>query len=90
MWENCLNPKSVLCLAPNEIIDTGGYHLMTARLFSVIGLISLILGITSDAVKNSIGLESISWFLVAIVFFIAAIPCCLGWAVAVYLKNKKG
>ena len=90
MWEDCLNPKSIICLAPNPIIDAGGYHLMTSRIFSVLGLIFVILGIVSDAINIAIGLESISWFLLAISFFIAGIPTCLGWAVAVYLKNLKG
>ncbi|MFC2011665.1 hypothetical protein ACFLVU_00905 [Chloroflexota bacterium] len=37
----------------------------------------------------TIGLEPMSWFLLAIGFFMAGIPTCLGWAVAVYLKNLK-
>ena len=84
----CLNPKSKICLAPQAIIDAAGYHLMFSRIFSVIGLLFVILGVISDAINASIGLESISWFLVAICFFVASITPCLGWAVAVYLRNS--
>ena len=85
--EDCLSPKSKSCLAPKAIIDAGGYHLMFARIFSILGLIFVILGIISDATNAPIGLESISWFLIAIGFFVASITPCLGWAVAVYLRN---
>jgi hypothetical protein len=60
---------------------------MLSRILSVLGLIFVILGIISDATNAALGLDSISWFLLAIAFLIASITPCLGWAVAVYLRN---
>ena len=87
---NCLNPKSAICLAPKPIIDAGGYHLMTSRIIFILGLIFVILGIIGDATNATLGLEPMSWFLLAIGVFVAGIPPCIGWAVAVYLKAIKG
>ena len=86
--EDCLNPKSKICLIPKFIIDAGGYHLMTSRILFILGFIFSILGIIGDALNTSIGLNTISWFLLAIGFFIASIPPCIGWAIAVYLRFK--
>ena len=58
--EDCLSPKSKICLAPKAIIDAGGYHLMFSRIFSILGLLFIILGIISDATNTALGLESIS------------------------------
>ena len=90
---NCLNPKSLICLDPKSIIDAGGYHLMGSRIFSVLGLIFAVLGIISDATNATLGLEPISWFLLAIGVSVVSIAPCIGWAVAVYLRSmeaKKG
>jgi len=83
---NCLNPKSLICLDPQSIIDAGGYHLLGSRIFFILGLIFAILGIISDAMNATLGLEPISWFLLAIGVFVAGIAPCIGWAIAVYLK----
>jgi hypothetical protein len=48
------------------------------------------LGIISDALDNTLGLESMSWFMLAIGVFVAGIVPCVGWAVAVYLKAIEG
>jgi len=90
---NCLNPKSRLCLDPKEIIDAAGYHLLISRIFFVLGIIFVVLGTISDAVDMTLGLEPMSWFLLAISVFVAGVVPCLGWAVAVYLKvveSRKG
>ena len=89
MWDDCLNPKSRLCLDPKEIIGAAGYHLLLSRIVFVLGIIFIVLGIISDVMDNSLGLESISWFLLAIGVFVAGIVPCVGWAVAVYLRAKK-
>ena len=86
---NCLNPKSLICLDPKSIIDAGGYHLMGSRIFSVLGLIFAVLGIISDAMDATLGLESISWFLLAIGVSVVSIAPCIGWAVAAYLKSTE-
>ncbi len=87
---NCLNPTSTICLDPKSIIDAGGYHLMAARIFFILGLVFTVLGVIGDATNATLGLEPISWFLLAIGVFVAGIPPCIGWAVAVYLKAIKG
>ncbi len=63
---------------------------MASRIFFILGLIFAILGIISDAINSTLGLEPMSWFLLAIGVFIAGILPCLGWAVAVYLKAIEG
>ena len=90
MWDDCLNPKSRLCLDPKEIIGAAGYHLLLSRIVFVLGIIFIVLGIISDVMDNSLGLESISWFLLAIGVFVAGIVPCIGWAIAVYLKAVEG
>ena len=84
---NCLNPKSIICLDPESIIDTGGYHLMASRIFFILGIVFAVLGVIGDAINTTLGLEPISWFLLAIGVFVASIAPCLGWAIAVYLKS---
>lgn len=86
---NCLNPKSPICLDPKSIIDIGGYHLMGSRIFSILGLIFAVLGIIGDAMNTTLGLEPISWFLLAIGFFVAGVAPCIGWAITVYLKSTE-
>jgi hypothetical protein len=90
MWDDCLNPKSRFCLNPKEIIGAAGYHLLLSRIVFVVGFICIVLGIISDVMNNSLGLESVSWFLLAISVFVAGIVPCIGWAVAVYLQAKEG
>ena len=85
--EDCLNPKSQLCLDPKSIIDAGGYHLMVSRILCILGLVFAVLGVVSDAMNATLGLEPISWFLLAIGVFVASAAPCLGWAVAVYLRS---
>ena len=84
---DCLNPKSTIGLDPKSIIDVGGYHLMSSRVFFILGIVFALLGVIGDAVNTTLWLEPMSWFLLAIGAFVAGIPPCLGWAVAVYLKS---
>lgn len=83
---NCLDPKSLICLDPKEIIEAAGYHVLVSRIFFVLGIIFAVLAIISDTVNTALGLEPMSWFLPAIGVFVAGIVPCLGWVVAVYLK----
>ena len=52
-------------------------------------IIFLLLGIISDAVNITLGLEPMSWFLLAIAFVVAAVFFRLGWAVSWYLNTNK-
>ena len=86
---SCLNPKSPIGLDPKSIIDAGGYHLLGSRIFFVLGLVFAILGIIGDTANATLGLEPISWFLLAIGVSVVGIAPCIGWAVAVYLRSME-
>jgi len=86
---DCLNPKSQICLDPKSIIDAGGYHLMGSRILFILGLVFAVFGIISDAMNTTLGIEPISWLLLAIGAFVAGILPCLGWMMAVYLKSAE-
>ena len=53
------------------------------------GIVCVVLGIIGDAANMKLGLEPMSWFLLAIVFFLAAIFTRIGWAVCWYLNTSK-
>jgi len=52
-------------------------------------LVFVLLGIVSDAAHITIGLESISWFLLAIIAGLFGLVYCVAWAVSWYLNNNK-
>jgi len=66
-------------------VDGVGGHSGVARFCWFFGVIFLILGIVSDAINRTLGLESISWFLLAIGLFAAGILLMFFWAVGMYL-----
>ena len=66
-------------------VDGVGGHSGVARFCWLFGVIFLILGIVSDAINRTLGLESISWFLLAIGLFAAGILLMFFWAVGMYL-----
>jgi len=48
-----------------------------------------VLGIVGDAANVTLGLEPMSWFLLAIVAFLASITFFIGWAVSWYLETTE-
>lgn len=54
-----------------------------------LGVALAIVGVVGDANDAVIGLDSISWFLVAIASLILSLGCWLGWAVGIYLHAKE-
>jgi len=54
-----------------------------------LGAIFAVLGIISDAMNTSLGLEPISWFLLAIAAFLASLAYLIGWAVSWYLETTE-
>lgn len=52
-----------------------------------LAVIFAILGVIADAVNATLGLEPISWFLLAIATFVVSAIWYLSWAVAVYLRT---
>jgi len=54
-----------------------------------LGVIFAVLGIIGDAANVTLGLEPISWFLLAIATFLASITYFIGWAVSWYLSTTE-
>jgi hypothetical protein len=59
-----------------------------------LGAVFAILGIIGDAANATLGLEPMSWLVLAIVAFVAGIPMWLTWALSMHLlgteaKGKK-
>ena len=71
------------------IIAKGGVLMFVGRFLWWSGVVCFVLGIISTiinfALNIALGLEPISWFLLAIAFFVASIPNFIGWALAVHL-----
>lgn len=55
----------------------------------ILGVVFLILGIVADAINTTLGLESTSWFLLAIAVLVISAIWYLSWAVAVYLRTTE-
>ena len=51
----------------------------------ILGVVFAVLGVIGDAMNATLGLEAMSWFMLAIAAFVAGISWYIGWAVAVYL-----
>jgi len=54
-----------------------------------LGIIFAVLGVIGDAANINLGLEPMSWFLLAIVAFLLALSLFIGWAVAWYLSTTE-
>ena len=52
-----------------------------------LGLAFVLLGIIADAANVTLGLESISWFLMAIAAFLAGLPFYIGLGIGWYLRT---
>ncbi len=55
----------------------------------ILGPVLAVVGIIADAANLNLGLEPISWFLLAIAVFVAAVFFRMGWAVSWYLSTVK-
>ena len=71
------------------IISGGGRSVVWGGACWILGAVFAVLGVIADAINGTLGLESASWFLLAIAMFVASISWYLGWAVAVYLQAKE-
>jgi hypothetical protein len=59
--------------------------------FVYAGFLFTLLGVICDAADVTLGLKSISWFLLAVVSFLASVTPNINWAVAMYLHSiEKG
>jgi len=62
------------------------------RVDTICGFIAIafaLVGIIGDAANVILGLESISWFLLAILTWLFSITARIGWAVSWYLNTNK-
>jgi len=76
------------------IIGLAGSSIMMGHIWWIIGVVFVVLGVIADAINAPNGLEPLSWFLLAIVAFLAGMSYFIYWAVAMYLdtveaKTKK-
>ena len=55
----------------------------------LLGVVFAVLGVIGDAVNVTLGLEPMSWFLLAIVASLVGLAFYIGWAVAWYLQEKR-
>ena len=53
----------------------------------ILALIFVILGVISEATTTTLGLSTLSWYLLAIALFIAGLSWYIGWAVGVLYKK---
>jgi len=53
----------------------------------ILAIIFAILGIISEATSTTLGLTTLSWYMLAIALFVASIPEYIGWAVGVLYKK---
>ena len=54
-----------------------------------IAIILAVLGVIGDAASITLGLEPISWFLLAIGALLVSVTFFIGWAVSWYLKTTE-
>jgi len=54
-----------------------------------LSLILVLLGIVSDAANTTIGLDPVSWFLLAIMAGLFGLVYSIAWAVSWYLNTNK-
>lgn len=52
-----------------------------------VGIVFAILGVIADAANHTIGLESSTWLLLAVVALLASMGSRIEWAVAWYLRT---
>jgi hypothetical protein len=87
-WERDWNDRK-------KILASGGGWMMMGHISGFVGIAFLLLGVISDAINTTLGLEPTSWFLLAIFAMLFSIPSFIGWHSALHLdareaKKEKG
>ena len=62
---------------------------LMGHVLGFLGVIFAIIGIVADAINTPIGLESLSWLVLAAVVLLLSVTFFIGWAVAWYLKTTE-
>jgi hypothetical protein len=85
-WEKSWNDRK-------KILASGGGWMMMAHISGFVGMAFLLLGVISDAINTTLGLEPTSWLLLAILAMLFSIPSFIGWHSALHLDamtSKRG
>jgi len=67
------------------IINKGGAWTMAGGFCFFLGIAFAVLGVIGDAIDSTLGLEPISWFLLAIAVLVISAIWYFSWGVAVYV-----
>ena len=70
-----------------KVVNSIGLSGAIGHFFWFLSIICAIIGIIGDLGNSTLGLTTMSWFLLAIVLGILSISIFIGWAVAWYLKS---
>ena len=81
-WKDSWNDRK-------EILAAGSGWMAMSHICAFIAFVFLLLGIISDAINKSLGLEPTSWLLLAIFTLVLGIPSFVGWHSALHLDAKK-
>jgi len=76
-----------------KILASGSGWMMMGHICVFVGIAFLLLGVISDAINTTLGLEPTSWLLLAIFAMLFGIPSFIGWHSALHLdamEAKKG
>jgi len=76
------------------MISKGGVWALVGGVCFFLGIAFAVLGVIGDAIDSTLGLEPISWFLLAIAVLVISAIWYFSWGVAVYVdaieaKSKK-
>jgi len=72
------------------IISKGGTWTMLGGVCFFLGIAFAVLGVIGDAIDGTLGLEPISWFLLAIAVLVISTIWYFSWGVAVYVDAIEG
>jgi hypothetical protein len=71
-----------------EYVKAGvGSSGLLAHICWLLGVAFAVLGVIGEAIDTTLGLESMSWYLLSIAAFGASIFPSIGWAVSWYLRS---
>jgi len=77
-WEKSWNDRK-------KILASGSGWMMMGHICAFVGIAFLLLGVISDAINATLGLEPTSWLLLAILAMLFGIPAFIGWHSALHL-----
>jgi len=72
-----------------RVVASIGVQGLWGHISFFLGIIFAVIGVIGDATNVTLGLEPMSWFLLAIVASLLALPWFIGWAVAWYLSTTE-